>query len=141
MMQKALDIILAEIVIQNNKNKNRQILLLVLEGMVIILMINTMPFVNPGNKNIKYNWFNTGWIIYNISSVYKSIRSVWIENLQDTIYNVIKEADKAAHKIAGSCAVQAENINQADINLTVIYYYLYCQRLRLGVNYEITRFL
>ncbi len=57
MMQKTLDIILVEIVIQNNKNKNRQILLLVLEGMVIILMINTMPFVNPGNKNIKYNWY------------------------------------------------------------------------------------
>lgn len=57
MMQKALDIILAEIVIQNNKNKNRQILLLVLEGMVIIIRIITMPFVNPGNKNIKYNWY------------------------------------------------------------------------------------
>ncbi len=57
MMQKTLDIILVEIVIQNNKNKNRQILLLVLEGMVIIIRIITMPFVNPGNKNIKYNWY------------------------------------------------------------------------------------
>lgn len=57
MMQKTLDIILVEIVIQNNKNKNRQILLLVLEGMVFIIRIITMPFVSPGNKNIKYNWY------------------------------------------------------------------------------------
>lgn len=47
-------IILVETVIQSNKNKNRQLLLLVLEDMVFIIRIITMSFVNPGN-NIEYS--------------------------------------------------------------------------------------